>query len=195
MKYQLPEREGELLPNLLGLKTVEEISLSEFEGFLKAEIMLTEQLTAHTKFDVKYLQNIHKVALGHLYSFAGKFRDVNLSKGGFAFPAAKFLPQTMQAFEADVLSRLPDHYASKDDLIKNIAIVHGELLFIHPFREGNGRTARILANLMTRKEKYGPLKFELIDASRFDFYVSAVQQAADKDYSRMAELIRSVFPN
>ena len=42
MKYDLPDSQDEILPNLLDLKSVEEISLSEFEGFLKAEILLTE---------------------------------------------------------------------------------------------------------------------------------------------------------
>ena len=34
--------------------------------------------------------------------------------------------------------------ASREALVAHLAIVHGELLFIHPFREGNGRTARLL---------------------------------------------------
>jgi len=37
MKYQIPNNQAEILPNILGLKTAKEIALSEFEGFLKAE--------------------------------------------------------------------------------------------------------------------------------------------------------------
>ena len=44
------------MPNLLGLKTEEEIGLSEFEGFLRAEIYFTEKLTEKTKFNVKYIE-------------------------------------------------------------------------------------------------------------------------------------------
>lgn len=195
MKYKSPDSEDELLPNLLGLVTQEEIGLSEFEGFLKAEIFLTEELTGRTKFNVKYILNIHKLALEHLYAFAGKYRDVNLSKGGFPFAAAKFLPQTMSDFENEVLSGLPNKYSDKEDLIKDIAIVHGELLFIHPFREGNGRTARVLANLMSRKAGYGSLKFDKVNKAVFEKYVIAVQKSADKDYSKMIEFIRFIFPD
>lgn len=102
------------------------------------------------------------MVLGHLYSFAGKYRDVNMSKGGFLFASAKFLSNNMEAFDTEILLNLPKEYSNKEELIKDIAIVHGELLFIHPFREGNGGTARILANLMARKAGYGPLKFEKI---------------------------------
>src|SRR5688500_10914176 len=162
MKYQLPNNQGETLPNLLGLENPEEIVLSEFEGFVQAEIILTEALTNRTKFNLKYILKIHKLALSHLYALAGKYRDVNLSKGGFPFAASKYLPQTMQKFEDDVLSKLNQKYKSRKELIEAIAVVHGELLLIHPFREGNGRTARILANSMARQKGYGPLHFDMV---------------------------------
>jgi cell filamentation protein len=193
MKYETPNNQSEVLPNLLGLKTVDDVALSEFEGFLKAEIVLTEKLSSRTKFDAAYILKIHKLALRHLYSFAGKYRDVNLSKGGFPFAAAKFLPQTMENFNKELLSALPNKYENVDDLIVDIARVHGELLFIHPFREGNGRTARILANLMSRKQGYHSLKFEKVGKEEFEMYVSAVQKSADKNYDLMIEFIRSIF--
>ena len=194
MKYNVPNNESEVLPNLLGLTTANEIGLSEFEGFLKAEILFTEKLSPRTNFSVAYIKRLHKTALQHLYGFAGKYRDVNMSKGGFPFAAAKFLPQTMHEFEKDVLSKLPNKYDHKSDLIHDIAVVHAELLFIHPFREGNGRTARILANLMCRKQGYKALKFEMITDKLFPLYVEAVQLAAKKDYGKMIGIIETIFP-
>lgn len=194
MKYQTPNTQNEILPNLPGLTQLEEILLFEFEGFLQAEIILTEELTARTKLNLKYILRIHKLALGHLYFFAGKYREVNLSKGGFPFAAAKFLPETMNAFQVETLSKLPNKYDNIDLLISDVAKVHAELLFIHPFREGNGRTARILANLMVRKQGFASLKFEKVGKNEFELYVSAVQKAAGKDYSLMEEFIRFVFP-
>ena len=175
------------MPNLLGLKSAEEIALSEFEGFLKAEIVLTEDLSTRTKFSASYIQHIHKLALGRLYPFAGKYRDVNLSKGGFPFAAARFLNQSTNRFEVEVLSKLPNKYSNKQELIHDIAVVHGELL-----RKGNGRTARVLANLLSRKQGFEALKFDLID---FDSYVLSVQRSAKKDYTNMIELITSIFPS
>ncbi len=194
MKYQTPNTQNEILPNLPGLTQLEEILLSEFEGFLQAEIILTEELTVRTKLNLKYILRIHKLALGHLYFFAGKYREVNLSKGGFPFAAARFLPETMNAFQAEILFKLPNKYDNTDLLISDVAKVHAELLFIHPFREGNGRTARILANLMVRKQGFTSLKFEKVGKNEFELYVSAVQKAAGKDYSLMEEFIRFVFP-
>jgi cell filamentation protein len=192
-KYFSGYSEGELLPNLLKLTDKETIGQSEFEGFLFAELTLTEELSVRTKFNVKYIKKIHKLALGHLYAFAGKYRTVNLSKGGFLFPTAQFISKSMDEFEDGVLSRIPNRYFNQESLVRDIAIVHAELLFIHPFREGNGRTARVLANLMARKQGFRGLNFDRIDEKVFPKYVSAVQSAAKKDYLPMERIIRLLF--
>ena len=186
-RYTTNGEEGEILPNLLGITDEETLHNAEFEGFLMAEILFTEKLTPKTKFSVKYICDIHRTALKELYSFAGHFRSVNIS---FVFPAGRFIPDSMRIFEEEILSQLPDRYTSQQDLIKDIAKVHGELLFIHPFREGNGRTFRILANLMARKQGYPGLNFKKID---FNEYIIAVQQVAQKDYSRMEQIIAYTF--
>lgn len=189
-RYITNKEESQSFPNLLGLTNPEEIAEAEFEGFLFAEIMLTERLTPSTCFDCSYIRNIHHLALGELYAFAGKYRTVNMSKGGFLFPAAQFIAESMKLFEDQILLKLPDHYANKKTLIKDVALVHGELLFIHPFREGNGRTARILANLMVRKQGYQGLHFNKIN---FKEYVIAVQHISEKNYHPMEKIIASAF--
>ena len=84
-RYTTNEEEKQLYPNLLGLTSPAEIAEAEFEGFLLAEIMLTEQLTSATHFDCSYICKIHRLALEELYSFAGKYRTVNMSKEVFFF--------------------------------------------------------------------------------------------------------------
>ena len=192
-KYVSSPEESELLPNRLNLSNRDDIDKAEFEGFLLAELSLTEELTIRTKFNVKYIKRIHKLSLGHLYSFAGKFRTVNMSKGGFLFPAAKFISQNMDNFEKEILLNLPTKYDSDQSLIKDLAKVHGEFLFIHPFREGNGRAARVLANLMARKQGIKGLKFEKISEKVFPEYVIAVQKVADRNYEPMEKIIELIF--
>ena len=58
-KYTTNEEESQCLPNRLGLTRPGEIAEAEFEGFLLAEIMLTETLTTATRFDCQYIRNIH----------------------------------------------------------------------------------------------------------------------------------------
>jgi len=50
----------------------------------------------------------------------------------------------MSYLDREFLSKLPVDYEDSKNLIEDITIVHCELIHIHPFREGNGRTALLL---------------------------------------------------
>ena len=60
-KYTTNEEESQCLPNRLGLTRPGEIAEAEFEGFLLAEIMLTETLTTATRFDCQYRSEERRV--------------------------------------------------------------------------------------------------------------------------------------
>ncbi|MBK3518432.1 Fic/DOC family protein [Carboxylicivirga marina] len=194
-KYEIPGDDGqhEVLPNLLDITSIKEIHKVEFEGFLKAQHQLLEELTTHTKFNFSYIQRIHQLSLNKVYDFAGQFRTVNMTKGGFLFPTAKFLPKISHDFDQSILSQLPNYYKDKAALIRDIAKVHAELLFIHPFREANGRAARVLANMMAIKQGYDFLGFYKITQRQFKEYIIAVQAAADQNYKPMTQIIEAIF--
>jgi cell filamentation protein len=71
--------------------------------------------------------------------------------------------------------------------VNHLARLHAELLFIHPFREGNGRTARMFTNLIHITTTGHELNFKTLEAN-IDRYISAVQQAGQKEYSLMEKL-------
>ena len=88
----------------------------------------------------KALQQIHAYIFGGLYDFAGKIRTVNISKGGFKFAAAEFLPKTLEKIE-----KMPE------ETFDQIVDKYVEMNVAHPFREGNGRTTRIWLDLMLKR--------------------------------------------
>lgn len=197
-KYQVPDDEegGGVLPNKLGITDKKELGEAEAEGFANAELDLIEELTDETVFDVAYIRDIHRRALSHLYEFAGEYRSVNMSKGGFHFAAAHVIPKAMKNFEQEVLLNLPHQYDSREQLIHDIGLIHAELLFIHPFRDGNGRTMRILANLMSYKQGYDEIDVEPISkgGEMRKRYIKGVQAAGQEDYKPMIQLIGELFP-
>ncbi len=65
------------------------------------------------------------------------------------FRPPHMIERNMAAFEAETLSQhTPAEPADLPTVARRIAQVHAEFLLIHPFREGNGRLARWLADLM-----------------------------------------------
>jgi len=89
---------------------------------------------------VNGLKQIHAYLFGGLYEFAGKIRTVDISKGGFKFAAAEFLPQTLHGIEK-----------MSDSTFEQISDKYIEMNIAHPFREGNGRTTRIWLDLMLKR--------------------------------------------
>lgn len=116
---------------------------------------------------IKGLQQIHAYLFGGLYDFAGQIRTVNISKGGFQFAMAQFLPETLQKIEA-----MPEAD------FENIVEKYIEMNIAHPFREGNGRTTRIWLDLILKKQ----LKL-CIDWSKINKrdYLSAMEQSITDD--------------
>lgn len=86
------------------------------------------------------LKQIHAYLFGGLYDFAGKIRDVNIAKGGFQFAMAQFLPQTLKSMEE-----------MTEESFDEIVDKYVEMNVAHPFREGNGRSARIWLDMMLKK--------------------------------------------
>ena len=193
-RYDSHPNEGELLPNKLSLRDRGAIDEEEVAGFLRAELNEIDALSSDTVFSLDYLYGLHREALGHLYDFAGRLRTVDMSKSGFMFAASRFLPQTMGVFEREYLDAL--NAREWDDvvpLMENLAELHAELLYIHPFREGNGRVIRLCTKLIFLAKTGDELDFELITKdNNFARYVAAVQQASIKEYDLMKELFREM---
>lgn len=93
-------------------------------------------------FDNAHLKAIHKYIFQDVYSWAGEFRSVNVSKGGHLFGVAGFVESALR----QTLLGLPqERYligAEPQAFAKRAAFYLGEINAIHPFRDGNGRAQR-----------------------------------------------------
>ncbi|MDY2888485.1 MAG: Fic family protein [Candidatus Caccosoma sp.] len=81
------------------------------------------------------LQQIHSYLFDGLYDFAGKIRNKNISKGGFMFASALYLPSILNDID-----KMPEK------TIEQIVDKYVEMNIAHPFMEGNGRATRIWLN-------------------------------------------------
>lgn len=120
---------------------------------------------------------------------AGEVRSVNMSKGGFLFAAANLLPGLLRNYEEKVLSQsTPCMGMSRETLVSVIARTHVEFIVIHPFREGNGRLSRLLADVMVVQAGFHSLDYSVWDAAKEDYF-AAIQQGGPNDYTGMEALV------
>ena len=80
-----------------------------------------------------------------------------------------------------------------DEIAKALAIVHTELVLIHPFREGNGRVARLLAILMSVQAGLPPLDFSNMIAAGKKEYIKAIHAGIERNYVPMEKVFTSVI--
>lgn len=189
-----PGSRGRVLKNLFGIKSKREMDEVEAVEHKRALNELLYIYDAGHRFTAADVCKMHKIWLGGIYEWAGKYRQVNISKGGFMFAAASHIPQLMDAFEKGPLKTYtPCHFASLDDVVKALAVVHTELVLIHPFREGNGRLARMLAIIMALQASLPPLDFSIIRGKKREEYFAAVQAGMDCNYEPMEKIFRDLL--
>lgn len=194
-RYDINPSEGNILPNKLDLTDQNQINIEEAAGFLRAENIAIDALGTETRFSTQYLLNLHREALGDLYDFAGKLRNVDMSKDGFHFVTAYALPNALSDFETKYLTPInSDQLPEGISFLDFLAEMHAELLYIHPFREGNGRIVRLFTKLIFLTKMGETLHFDIINnGDNFERYKTAVQQAAAEEYDLMKKLFREIY--
>ena len=124
-----------------------------------ALLIATQQIIDETRVDQRFtageIRRMHQLWLGEIYEWAGEYRGVNIAKGAFMFAAAIQIPRLMRDLESGPLGEYtPCSFNTTAAQASALAIVHTELILIHPFRDGNGRCARLLAVLMGYRPGY-----------------------------------------
>ena len=146
-----PGSRQRVLRNLLGIKSKAEMNQVEADAMdaVQQRYYTDGIVTGETRFTAALIRQMHEDWLGGIYEWAGRYRTVDMSKGDFAFPPAYLIEQNMASLESRLLAMAtPCRPSAVSEVCVTIARVHADLLLIHPFRDGNGRLARWLANLM-----------------------------------------------
>ena len=189
-----PGSRGRVLRNLLGIKKKRELNHVELREQLRAMDELFDSYGGAHRFTADDIRTIHQVWLGPIYTWAGQYRKVNISKDGFPFAAADQIPRLMGVLERDILRKFtPCRSKDHEEIIHALSVVHTELVLIHPFREGNGRVARMLATLMGLQSGLPPLDFGTMGGKSRKEYFIAVQEGMGGDYSPMEKIFSAVI--
>ena len=189
-----PGSNGLVLKNLIGIMSKHVMDEAEARALEQAMDTLVRAYSETHRFTAMDLCDCHRTWLGNVYEWAGRYRRVNVSKDGFPFAAAAQVPVLMDQFERDVLRRYtPCTFADRADVVHALAETHVELVLIHPFRDGNGRLARVLSSLMALQAGLPLLDFSLMAGTGKTAYIAAIQAGLDKHYAPMERLFGKVI--
>lgn len=196
-RYQTAGAEGEFEPgsndqvlrNLVGITSADDMDELELQllSALYDEVLV--QSLPDRPLTVADLKHWHRLWLGNVYAWAGQERSVNLGKGGFQFASAGLLSGLLKKFERVCLTRwTPCGNLTPDELVNAIAVTHVELILIHPFREGNGRLSRLLADVMAVQAGHEPLDYSSWEQHK-TAYIGAIHAGFSGDYGPMEQFV------
>ena len=158
-----------VLENKLNITDSAELAHAEERISKKKAALLFENgyLNTLKAGTVESLLKIHKYLFEDIYDFAGKPREVNISKGSFRFAPVLYLQAALENIE-----KMPQ--STYDEIIEKYV----EMNIAHPFREGNGRSTRIWLDLILRQELGMVVDWSKIDK---DDYLLAMERSPVKD--------------
>jgi cell filamentation protein len=189
-----PGSRRRVLKNLLGIKRKREMYRVEAREQLRALHELITICGKKHRFTAADVCQIHKIWLKNIYPWAGNYRKVNVAKDDFMFAAANQIPRLMEELQTGPLREFtPCCFDTIEKTARALAVVHTELVLIHPFRDGNGRVARLLATLMALQGGLPPLDFSILKARNRKEYFTAIRMGFDRDYKAMQAIFNDVI--
>jgi cell filamentation protein, protein adenylyltransferase len=189
-----PGARGRVLRNLLGIVRVRDMNEAESQALELAQEAAIDRFGPDHRFTARDICALHRLWLGPIYTWAGTYRSVNIGKGGFQFAHAPLIPGLMRELEHGALARhTPSRPCPDAELAGALAAVHAELILVHPFRDGNGRLARLLALLMGLQAGLPPLDFSpLLGRGRLA-YIAGIHAATGRNYAPMTAVYVKVI--
>ncbi len=177
------EREG-LIPSYITLRS----ELNEAE---QANILEAEEWASARKRDVreeKFLNNLHKRMYGNVWRWAGQYRTTGKNIGIDAYRVSTELRQLLD----DCRYWIENETYESDEIA---ARFHHRLVSIHCYPNGNGRHARLAADLLLKsmgQERFSWGGKNLVDVGETrERYIAALRTADEHDYGSLLEFVRS----
>ena len=174
--------------NKLDLTDKNLINEYEAKGIATAELFVFE-LDSETEISTQLLLEIHRIAFSELYDWAGFWRSTHVTVGQLTPPEpSKVLPLMYQFI--DNLNYKISNASSQQDHIDCLTYAHYEFIRIHPFNNGNGRTGRILMNIVALKFGYKPIELYHREGDSRRTYIEAMKSADHGNFEPLTSLIR-----
>jgi len=172
----------------------------EKEGVKKALEYITKLSGQEPKITSQLIRDIHKVGFDFIFpDWAGKVRTEDVTVGEYEPPHYSRIPELIQNLCDDLSERLR-HLPSPEQeeqflagVMSLLAWFQHRFVWIHPFKDYNGRVARLLTNLLLLNLGLPILEIQAETGEDREAYVAAMKAADQHDYSKLEELIANAL--
>jgi cell filamentation protein len=184
-----------LLRNKLGLTDPAALERAEREALIAAYDQAALTYSEAHRFTADDVRALHRLFLGGIFDWAGTYRRIDLISGDIRWCHAAHIETAMAEFDRLLTRTTPFSPAlPRAELLARLAQVHGELVVVHPFRDGNGRTTRLLCDLLlmqAEREPIGPGAFDDQEFRR-EYHAAVRAVWARVDYGPLTDLLARV---
>ncbi|MEO9589943.1 mobile mystery protein B [Rhodopirellula bahusiensis] len=173
---------------LRAIKTRRELNEVEFESILRVteKYLLTKPSRKIAPFNFDWLLGLHREMLGSIWSWAGEIRATEKNIG--VSPRIITAELGVIAMEAE-----KRHDETSALVIATAAEFHHRAVWVRPFEDGNGRWARLLANIWLMQHDQPATLWPATDLRNTaspirDEYIAAIKQADMRNYGPLIDL-------
>lgn len=153
-----------VLRNIPGVSDPAELERLERDALIAAYDQAALAYSEAHCFTAGDIRRLHRLFMGNLFEWAGSYRRIDLVSGEIRWCHAAHIDGEMRRFGRRLTALTP--FApdlERSELVARLAELHCELIVIHPFRDGNGRTTRLLCDLLLMQAELPPIQFGAFD--------------------------------
>lgn len=166
MKYNTHDQDEYLLQsNLLGAESTDELEQLERVAFyISASRLEKKGFDFLLPVSADSIRELHRFLFKDIYRFAGEIRSVTLMKDQTRFCEPSYIEDQLKEIFREL--NFEGNWNSLEQAAKRLAYFKTELNMIHPFREGNGRTIRLIIREIAKSKGY-VWHFETLDRAEY----------------------------
>ena len=172
-----------------------EVVFLEEKGIKKAQQNIVKLSERKAEIVSDIIRNIHKIGFGFIFpDWAGEFRTIDVVVGEYEPPHYSRVPELVEDLCDDLSERLKYLSLSKSEeflaeVISLLAWFQHRFVWIHPFKDYNGRVARLLTNLLALNLGLPIITIKAETRKDREEYIKALKEADEQNYSKIEDII------
>lgn len=178
------DQETNTLKNIPNLDTPEKLEAFETSVFQAVFADASKYIASKKTINLSNWKELHKACFSDVYVWAGELRTVRIAKENTVFA----YPETIESEAHKLFTQMEEDFQQGNLTLDKAAEYFTEINVLHPFREGNGRTQRILFTEILNRIGY-TIDYTLTNQNEI---IKAMIHGYNGDYAPIKKLFHKI---